>query len=117
MAEDIFEAVDKYIEALFVPADPALDAALKSITKLGMPEIQVSPAQGKFLYLLARLMKARRILELGTLAGYSTIWMARALPADGKLVTLEYEKTYAEVAAKNIASAGQSAKVEVITGP
>lgn len=117
MAEDIFEAVDHYIEKLFVPDDPVLTSVLKSSIEQGMPDIQVSPSQGKFLYLLVKLIKARRILELGTLAGYSTIWMARALPSDGKLISLEAEPMHAQIAAKNIARAHLTSKVEIISGP
>jgi predicted O-methyltransferase YrrM len=117
MADDIYEEVDAYIEKLFVPADPALNAALQATARRGLPEIQVSPAQGKLLYLLARLMRAERILELGTLAGYSAIWLARALPPGGRLVTLEYSQKHADVARENLAAAGLADRVELIVGP
>jgi predicted O-methyltransferase YrrM len=108
--------VDHYIDDLFAPADPALTATLASIESSAMPAIQVSAGQGKWLYLMARLVGARRILELGTLAGYSTIWLARALPADGRLVTLELKPEHAETARKNFVRAGLSDRIEVIVG-
>ena len=109
--------IDRYIDDLFVPADAALTSTLASIEASGMPAIQVSAGQGKFLYLLARIVGARRILELGTLAGYSTIWLARALPADGRLLTLEFSAQHAAVARENLERAGCSDRVEVIVGP
>ena len=117
MADDIYEEVDAYIEKLFVPPDPALKAALAAAAGRGLPEIQISPAQGKLLYLLARLVRAEHILELGTLAGYSAIWLARALPAGGRLVTLEYDPKHADVARDSIAAAGLADRVEIIVGP
>jgi predicted O-methyltransferase YrrM len=109
-------AVDGYINDLFVPADPALDAALDASKKAELPDIQVAPNQGKLLMILARIQGARRILEIGTLGGYSTIWLARALPEDGRLVTLEADPKHAEVARANIARAGLAAKVDVRLG-
>jgi predicted O-methyltransferase YrrM len=100
-----------------IPADAALDAALADSAKAGLPEIAVSASQGKLLHLLAKMQGARKILEIGTLGGYSTIWLARALPARGRVVTLEAEKKHAEVARRNIARAGLSGKVEVRVGP
>lgn len=117
MNEDIFIAVERYIERLFVPADPVLENALRAAAQAGLPEIQVSPVHGKFLYLLARLCGARRILELGTLAGYSTIWLGRALPPDGCLISLEVDPRHAEVARKNLMDAGLSGITEVVVGP
>ncbi|MCI2435835.1 O-methyltransferase [Candidatus Acetothermia bacterium] len=117
MKDDLFAAVDAYIEHLFVPDDPVLRAVLQSITESEMPPIQVSPAQGQFLYLLAKLCGARRILELGTLAGYSAIWLARALPADGRLISLEADAKYAEVARRNLERAGLAHLVEIVIGP
>ena len=117
MADDIYEEVDAYIEKLFVPSDPALKAALDAAAGRGLPDIQISPAQGKLLYLLARLVRAEHILELGTLAGYSAIWLARALPAGGRLVTLEYDPKHADVARDSIAAAGLADRVEIIVGP
>ncbi|MDQ6899198.1 MAG: O-methyltransferase [Candidatus Dormibacteraeota bacterium] len=113
---DAWQAVDEYLGQRLLPADPALEEALRSAAAAGLPEIAVSPAQGKFLHLLARIRQARRILELGTLGGYSAIWLARALPADGKLVTLEAEPAFAEVARANIARAELADRVEIIVG-
>ncbi|HKI69836.1 MAG TPA: methyltransferase, partial [Verrucomicrobiae bacterium] len=97
MNPEQWTAVDRYINDLLIPHDDALDAALKVSVDAGLPPIQVSPAQGKLLHLLARIQGARKILELGTLGGYSTIWLARALPDDGRLITLEVEPKHAEV--------------------
>lgn len=116
MNNQIFESVDHYISDLLAHEDEALIAATKSLNEAGMPAISVSPNQGKFLQLLALLCNAKNILELGTLAGYSTIWMARALPKDGRLITLESEPIHAEVAQKNIERAGLAAQVQVRTG-
>src|ERR1700691_2489527 len=109
-------AVDRYITDLLIPSDPALDAALEASAAAGLPPIQVSPAQGKFLHLLARTQAARRILEVGTLGAYSTIWLARALPPDGRLITLEADPHHAEVARANIARAGLGDVVELRLG-
>ena len=114
---DQWVKVDKYLTDLFVASDPALEAALRSSDAAGLPSIAVSPNQGKFLMLLAKVCGARTILEIGTLGGYSTIWLARALPPGGRLVTLEYSEKHAEVARKNIANAGFSQSVEVRVGP
>jgi predicted O-methyltransferase YrrM len=115
-AADLFTAVDRYIDDLFAVDDQALKAALEQSKAAGLPEIQISASQGKFLYLLAKMVGARRILELGTLGGYSTIWLARALSQGGKLTTLEYEPRHAQAAAANIARAGLADKVEVVVG-
>jgi predicted O-methyltransferase YrrM len=115
-APDLFVTLDHYIDGLFAPEDAALTAALADAKAAGLPPIQVSAGQGKFLYLLARLIGARRILELGTLGGYSAIWLARGLPDDGHMVTLEYEPKHARVAAANLARAGLADKVEVVVG-
>jgi len=117
MLNKTWTAVDRYLTDLFVPPDAALDAALAASAAAGLPDIQVSPAQGKFLHLLARLHGAENILEIGTLGGYSTIWLARALPPGGRLVTLEYEPKHAEVARSNIAGAGLAESVEIFIGP
>ncbi len=109
--------VDAYLADLLVPADDALTAALADSWAAGLPDIAVSPAQGKLLHLLARIQGARRVLEIGTLGGYSTIWLARALPDDGRLITLEYDPRHAEVARGNLARAGLTDRVEVRTGP
>ena len=117
MSSENWTAVDRYIEELLLPDDAVLDAALRDSDTEGLPEIGVSPAQGKMLELLARIRGARQILELGTLGGYSTIWLARALPQDGRLVTLEVSAAYAEVARANIARAGLDHLVEQRVGP
>jgi predicted O-methyltransferase YrrM len=109
--------VDRYITDRLIADDPVLDAALKASAAAGLPAIAVSPPQGKLLQLLVRIHGARTVLELGTLGGYSTIWLARALPPDGRLVTMEAEQSYAEVAQANIARAGLAEIVEVRVGP
>src|SRR5438552_3672547 len=116
MSQEQWTAVDRYVTDLLVPSDPALDAALQASADAGLPAIQVSPNQGKLLHLLARVQGARKILEIGTLGGYSTIWLARALPKDGRLITLESEPKHADIARANIARAGLSAIVELILG-
>ncbi len=115
MDHKIFESVDKYISDLF-PQDDALIAAEQSHKLENIPSINVSPNLGKLLNLFAKLSNARKILEVGTLAGYSTIWMAEALPENGKLITLEIDRHHADVARKNIDRAGLSAKVEIRIG-
>jgi predicted O-methyltransferase YrrM len=114
--EQDWERVDAYIADRLIPPDEGLDAALAANAAAGLPEIDVSPAQGKLLHILARTVGARRILEIGTLGGYSTIWLARALPDDGRLVTLEYEFAHAAVARANIARAGLAARVDIRVG-
>lgn len=116
MSERAWTDVDRFLTETLLPADPALDAALADSQAAGLPAINVAPNQGKLLMLLAQTAGARRILEIGTLGGYSTIWLARALPADGRLVTLEYSPKHAEVARRNIARAGFAAQVEVKVG-
>ncbi len=116
MTHELWTSVDDYINGLLIPSDPALEQALKASAEAGLPAIQVSAAQGKLLYLLARAMNARRILEIGTLGGYSTIWLARALPPEGSLVTLELNARHAEVARANFVRAGLGEKVEVRIG-
>lgn len=110
-------AVDAWIEAKLLGADPALFAALAANEAGGLPAIDVAPVQGKLLHLLARMAAARRILEIGTLGGYSTIWLARALPPDGRLVTLELDPHHAAVAQANLAQAGVAAQCEIRVGP
>jgi predicted O-methyltransferase YrrM len=117
MSEKTWSAVDDYLCNLLLPHDPVLEEALTASVAGGLPEIQVSPTQGKFLQFLARVQGAKRILEFGTLGGYSTIWLARALPADGRLVTLESEAKHAEVARANIARAGLEKVVDLRLGP
>jgi predicted O-methyltransferase YrrM len=108
--------VDQYISGRLVEPDAALEAALKSSDAAGLPPIAVSPPQGKQLHILAQMIGARRVLEIGTLGGYSTIWLARAVPADGRVVTLEYDPRHAEVARENLARAGVGERVEVRVG-
>src|SRR5713226_968815 len=108
MTQELWSAVDGYITELFAEPDAALNAALQASEAAGLPAINVSPPQGKLLQLLAKALGARAILEIGTLGGYSTIWLARALPAGGRLITLEINATNAEVAMANIESAGLS---------
>lgn len=116
MDQETWTAVDDYITTLFEASDPALAAALRDSDAAGLPEIAVSPAQGQLLHILARSHGARRILEIGTLGGYSTIWLARALPPDGLLITLEADPRHAEVARANIARAGLADRVTVRDG-
>jgi predicted O-methyltransferase YrrM len=117
MNQDQWTAVDNYINSLVVRSDAALDAAVEASTKAELPAIAVAPNQGKLLHILARMVNARRILEIGTLGGYSTIWLARALSADGRLFTLEIDAKHAEVARKNVERAGLASRVEVRLGP
>jgi predicted O-methyltransferase YrrM len=116
MSEKDFDAVDRFIADHLVEDDPALQAALEASVAAGLPAINVAPNQGKLLMLLARAIGARKILEIGTLGGYSTIWLGRALPPDGCLVTLEADPDYAEVARANIARAGLASLVEIRVG-
>ena len=111
-----WSAMDDYITSHLVPADPILSAALQTSDDANLPEIQVAPSHGKLLQVLARGCGARRILEVGTLGGYSTIWLGRALPADGHLVTLEIDPKHAEVARTNLARAGLADRAEVRVG-
>jgi len=116
MNQPLFEAVDQYISNLMGYEDEALKAATRSLSEANMPAISISPNQGKLLQVFALLVNAKNILELGTLAGYSTIWMARALPKDGKLITLEADPKHAEVAKQNIARAGLAEQVNIRVG-
>lgn len=115
--EQLVERIDRYIEDLFTPSDAVLIENLKDAAAAGLPAINVSPNQGKLLYLLAKLAGARRILEIGTLGGYSTTWLARALPAAGVLVTLELDPRHAQVARDSLDRAGVGAQVEIRIGP
>ena len=115
--QERWAAVDRYITDLFVQPDPALDAAIKASDAAGLPSIHVAPNQGKLLHLLARVRGARSILEIGMLGGYSTIWLARALPADGRLITLEADPKHAAVARGNIERAGLARIIELRLGP
>jgi len=116
VSSETWTAVDDYFARHILPADPVLDAAQEAARAADLPAISVSAAQGKFLHLLARIQGARRILEIGTLGGYSTIWLARALPPDGRLVTLEFDPKHADVARANIARAGFSSLVDLRVG-
>jgi predicted O-methyltransferase YrrM len=113
---EVWTAVDDYVTDLLVGPDAALDNALSATATAGMPHIAVSPPQGKFLHLLAQIRGARRILEIGTLGAYSTIWLARALPADGRLITLEVNARHAEVARANLEKAGVESVTEIRVG-
>jgi len=117
MDPEQWTAVDRYLTDLVVRPDAALQAALESSTAAGLPAIHVAPNQGKLLFLLAQIQGARNILEIGTLGGYSAIWMARALAPGGRLITLESDPAHADVARENIARAGLADVVEIRIGP
>ena len=117
MTQETWTAVDDYITSSVVGHDPMLEGALERSAAAGLPAISVSPPQGKLLFLLARAMRARRILELGTLGGYSTIWLARALPRGGRVVTLELEPAHAAVARDNLRRANLARRVDIRVGP
>lgn len=117
MSQEQWTAVDDYFNGLFAPPDPALEAALEATAAAGMPMINVAPNQGKLLHVLARSVGARQILEIGTLAGYSAIWLARALAPGGQLISLEADPRHAEVARANLARAGLAEVAEVRVGP
>ncbi len=116
MNDELWTRVDRYIEAQLIPEDPALRSAVEASAAAGLPPIAVSAAQGKFLQLLARLVRARRILELGTLGGYSTIWLARGLEPGGRLVTLEVDPRHARVARENVERADLGSVVDIRVG-
>jgi predicted O-methyltransferase YrrM len=113
---ELWKAVDQYFGDLLAPSDPQLDATVKANRKAKLPEIDVSPLQGKFLHVLVHMTQAKRVLEIGTLGGYSTICMARALPKGGRIVTLEYEPRHAEVARANLSNAGVLNCVDIRVG-
>jgi predicted O-methyltransferase YrrM len=113
----LWTAVDEYFRGLLAPPDKYLEAVVKANRKAGLPAIDVSPLQGQHLNLLVRLTQPRRVLEIGTLGGYSTICMARALPVDGRIVTLEFSPRHAEVARKNLKTAGVLGRVDIRMGP
>jgi predicted O-methyltransferase YrrM len=117
-AFDVWARSDEYHNSFLLKRDPALDAALSASDAAGLPQIAVSAAQGKFLMLLARTIRAKRILEVGTLGGYSTIWLARALPPEGRLITCELKQEHADVARKNLAYAGfEEPRIQILVGP
>ena len=116
MTKKLWESVDKYLDKMLIPQDSTLEQALAAAAAAKLPAIQVSSVQGKFLHMLALIMGARNILEIGTLGGYSTIWMARALPEGGRVITLEADPKHADVARKNFALAAVENKVELRLG-
>ena len=116
MAEELWTEVDQYFSEHLLPSDPILESALEASLAAGLPAIAVSPNQGKLLQILAQITGARSILEIGTLGGYSTIWLARALPPGGRLITLELDPKHAEVAKANVARAGLKDLVDVRIG-
>ncbi len=116
MNQEKWNAVERFITDKLLPSDPVLDAALEDSVRAGLPPINVSPNMGKLLQLLARVQGARTILEIGTLGGYSTIWLARALPVDGRLITLEADPKHAKIAQVNLARAGLAGVVELRVG-
>ncbi|MCZ4298394.1 O-methyltransferase [Henriciella marina] len=115
-ATQLFEAVDTYINSLFAADDEILSRAVERAQKAGLPEIQVSSGQGKLIYLLAKMIGAKRILEIGTLGGYSTVWLGRALPKDGELISVELDAAHVSVARETVKDAGLSEKVEIVEG-
>jgi predicted O-methyltransferase YrrM len=117
MDKDLLEQIDQYIEGLFGGDDPALAQNIADAHAAGLPAIQVSANQGRLLYLLAKMSGAQRVLEIGTLGGYSTTWLARALPPGGVVVSLELEATHAEVAARSLQRAGVGSRVSILVGP
>ncbi len=117
MTQQRWTEVDDYLDNLLVSSDPALDAALKASSAAGLPAVSVAPNQGKLLHLLVLACGAGTVLEIGTLGGYSTIWLARSLPSSGHLVSLETDPRHAAVAKENIARAGLSDTVEIVLGP
>jgi predicted O-methyltransferase YrrM len=116
-SDQLIERIDRYIEDLFTPADPALLENLKDAEAAGLPAINVSPNQGHLLYLLVKIARAKRVLEIGTLGGYSTTWLARALPRDGVLISLERELKHAQIARRSLERAGLGTIVDVRVGP
>lgn len=116
MDTEIFSKVDKYISDLLAPEDKALTDTIKSLDSEGLPQHSVSANQGKFLQVMMIVCNAKKVLELGTLGGYSTIWLARALPDNGKVITIEVDKHHADVAQKNIENAGLSQKIDLRVG-
>jgi predicted O-methyltransferase YrrM len=116
MSRETWDIVDRYINDTLVGSDPVLEAAVQASVAAGLPQIAVTPSQGKLLHLLALATRARRVLEIGTLGGYSAIWLARALPPGGRLVTLEADPKHAEIARGNLDRAGLTETVEIRLG-
>ena len=116
-ADSVFEAVDTYIDGLFVETDDVLDSVLERAEAAGLPQMQVSPGQGKLLYLMAKIIGAKRIVEVGTLGGYSTVWLARAMRDGGLLSTLEVDAKHAAFARETLSNAGLTNTCEVLEGP
>jgi predicted O-methyltransferase YrrM len=117
MDQELWTAVDRYFNDAAVGADAALDAAAAAAEAAQLPPVSVTPAYGKLLHLIARTQNAKRILEIGTLAGYSTIWLARAVPADGRVITLEFNPKHADIARANLARAGVADRVDIRVAP
>ncbi|MET0388383.1 MAG: O-methyltransferase [Polyangiales bacterium] len=117
MSAELWKKVDTYLEGVLVREDDVFTAALRDSENAGLPSIAVSPSQGKLLGLLVQSLGARQVLELGTLGGYSSLWLARALPEGGKLTTLELEPKHAEVARKNLERGGVAGRVQIRVGP
>jgi len=116
MNQQLFEKVDQYISHLVAPEDRFLQETIQSLDDASMPQISITPTQGKFLQVMMLMCKAKRVLELGTLGAYSTIWMARAIPADGKVITIEYDPHHADIASRNIAKAGLTDQIDLRVG-
>ncbi|TZF98930.1 O-methyltransferase (plasmid) [Chryseobacterium panacisoli] len=116
MNQQLFEKVDQYISNLVAPEDSFLQETIQSLDDASMPQISITPTQGKFLQVMMLMCKAKRVLELGTLGAYSTIWMARAIPSDGKVITIEYDPHHADIASRNIAKAGLSDQIDLRVG-
>ncbi|MFP3834043.1 O-methyltransferase [Chryseobacterium sp. SIMBA_028] len=116
MNQQLFEKVDQYISNLIAPEDTVLQKTIQSLDEASMPQISVTPTQGKFLQVMLLTCKAKRVLELGTLGAYSTIWMTRALPADGKVITVEFDPHHANIASQNIEKAGLSDQIDLRIG-
>ncbi|AZA76881.1 O-methyltransferase [Chryseobacterium sp. G0186] len=116
MNPQLFEKVDQYITHLVASEDIVLQETIQSLDDASMPQISVTPTQGKFLQLMLIMCKAKRVLELGTLGAYSTIWMTRAIPSDGKVITVEFDPHHAHIASQNIAKAGLSDQIDLRVG-
>ena len=114
---DQWTVFDQYVEDLLLPSDPVLTAAIEASVAAGLPPIQVSPTQGKFLQLLVQSVRARSVLEIGTLGGYSTLWLGRGVPSSGRVLSLEVNPLHADIARRNLARAGLSGRVEILVGP